>query len=158
MASDEALEASASQKEALVEATTSRSAEVSDNYKSRSCNSEETESASDDLERVKVAAPATTAGITFDFGAMENNTRYFLKGYCWPSGVESVPMRRVNEVVVFEDFFCCRASHASPALTEIIHKFWVQMHQLTPNVIVQIGKFIWAVNSCGGRPTTDVFV
>jgi hypothetical protein len=115
MASDEALEASASQKEALVEATTSRSAEVSDNYKSRSCNSEETESASDDLERVKVAAPATTAGITFDFGAsgvrkaritsMENNTRYFLKGYCWPSGVESVPMRRVNDVVVFEDFF-----------------------------------------------------
>jgi hypothetical protein len=25
------------------------------------------------------------------------------------------------------------------------------------NAIVQIGKFIWAVTSCGGRPTADVF-
>jgi hypothetical protein len=26
-----------------------------------------------------------------------------------------------------------------------------------PNAIVQIGKFIWAITSCGGRPTADVF-
>jgi hypothetical protein len=31
------------------------------------------------------------------------------------------------------------------------------LHQLTPNAIVQIGRFIWAVTSCGGCPTTDVF-
>jgi hypothetical protein len=26
-----------------------------------------------------------------------------------------------------------------------------------PNAIVQIGKFVWVVTSCGGRPTADVF-
>jgi hypothetical protein len=31
------------------------------------------------------------------------------------------------------------------------------MHQLMPNAIVQINKFIWAVTSCGGHPTADVF-
>jgi hypothetical protein len=31
------------------------------------------------------------------------------------------------------------------------------LHQLTPNAIVQISKFIWAVTSCGGHPTVDVF-
>jgi hypothetical protein len=31
------------------------------------------------------------------------------------------------------------------------------MHQLMPNAIVQISKFIWAINSYGGRLTADVF-
>jgi hypothetical protein len=26
-----------------------------------------------------------------------------------------------------------------------------------PNTIVQIGKFIWTISSCGGRPTANVF-
>jgi hypothetical protein len=33
----------------------------------------------------------------------------------------------------------------------------VQLHHLTPNAIVQISKFIWAVTSCRGRLTADVF-
>jgi hypothetical protein len=31
------------------------------------------------------------------------------------------------------------------------------LHQLIPNAIVQISKFIWAITSCGGCPITDVF-
>jgi hypothetical protein len=42
-------------------------------------------------------------------------------------------------------------------LAEILQKFRVRLHQLMPNAIVQIRKFIWAVSSYGGRPTTDVF-
>jgi hypothetical protein len=42
-------------------------------------------------------------------------------------------------------------------LAEILQKFRVQLHQLMPNAIVQIRKFIWAVSSYGGYPTTDVF-
>jgi hypothetical protein len=33
----------------------------------------------------------------------------------------------------------------------------VQLYQLTPNAIVQISKFIWAVTSCGAHPTADLF-
>jgi hypothetical protein len=44
-----------------------------------------------------------------------------------------------------------------PVLVEILQKFRVQLHKLTPNAIVQIGKFIWAVDSCGGRLTVDFF-
>jgi hypothetical protein len=31
------------------------------------------------------------------------------------------------------------------------------LHQLMPDAIVQIGKFVWVVTFCGGHPTTDVF-
>jgi hypothetical protein len=33
----------------------------------------------------------------------------------------------------------------------------VQLYQLTPNAIVQISKFIWAITSCGAHPTADLF-
>jgi hypothetical protein len=92
MAADEALEASAPRREASTEVTSSRSLEDSDDCKSRSNGSEDTESTSDDSERAKVVVTAAAAGITFDFEAscvgkvhitsMENNSRYFPKGYC----------------------------------------------------------------------------
>jgi hypothetical protein len=65
---------------------------------------------------------------------------------------------QVNEAVVFEDLFTVglRVVH-HPVLVDILWKFQVQLHQLTPNAIVQIRKFIWAVSSCGGYPTADVF-
>jgi hypothetical protein len=44
-----------------------------------------------------------------------------------------------------------------PVLLDILRKFRVQLHQLTPDVIVQISKFIWVVTSYRGRPTVDVF-
>jgi hypothetical protein len=43
-------------------------------------------------------------------------------------------------------------------LVEIQQKFRIQLHQVTSNSIVQIGKFIWAINSRGGRPTANVFM
>jgi hypothetical protein len=59
---------------------------------------------------------------------------------------------------VFEDFFTtglCIPPHM--ILLDILHKFLVQLHQLTLNAIVQIDKFVWAITSYGGRPTTDIF-
>jgi hypothetical protein len=165
-ASNKALEASTSQEEASVEVDTSRSVEVSDDCESWSDDSEETDSTSNDLKHVKVAVATVAARITFDFGApgvekvrktsMENNARYFLKGYYWVSDMKSVPMLRVNDAVVFEDFFS--VGFRMPPhlmLMDILCKFWVQLHELMPNAIVQIGKFIWAVSSCGGHSTTD---
>jgi hypothetical protein len=71
---------------------------------------------------------------------------------------ESVLEAWANKAVVFEDFFTARLRMPPhPVLMDILHKFRVQLHQLMPNAIVQIGKFIWAITSCGGHPTVDVF-
>jgi hypothetical protein len=64
----------------------------------------------------------------------------------------------VNKAIVFEDFFTVGLRMTRhPVLVDILHKFRVQLHQLAPNAIVQISKFIWAVTFCGGHPTADVF-
>jgi hypothetical protein len=182
MASNDVLEVSTKQRETsanhLEESLTGRQMvasteaiseqDVETDRESQSSDFGDSETASDNSVRLKVAATAALAGISYDFGpstimkarlgSLENNTHYFPKGYERPPGAESVLVPRANEVVVFEDFFTA-GLHMLPhlVLVDILHKFRVQLHQLTPNAIVQIGKFIWVVASCGDRPTTDVF-
>jgi hypothetical protein len=137
------------------------------NCESQSGNSEDSEIAFDNSGRLKVVAAAALAGISYDFGqlkimkiqlgSMESYTHYFTKGHGRPLDVESIPEPQANEAVIFEDFFTaglCMPPH--PVLVDILRKFHIQLHQLTPNAIIQIGKFIWAVTSYGGHPTTDV--
>jgi hypothetical protein len=63
-----------------------------------------------------------------------------------------------NEAVVFEEFFTVRLRMPPwPALAEILLKFWVQLHQLTPNTIIQLSKYFWVVIIFGGTPTSDGF-
>jgi hypothetical protein len=45
-----------------------------------------------------------------------------------------------------------------PALTNILVKFHVQLHQLTPNAFAQFSKYFWVVMSFGGNPSSDGFV
>jgi hypothetical protein len=42
-------------------------------------------------------------------------------------------------------------------LADILLKFQVQLHQLTPNAMVQLSKYIWAVMSFKGVPSADGF-
>jgi hypothetical protein len=44
-----------------------------------------------------------------------------------------------------------------PAFTDILLKFWVQLHQLTVNVIAQMLKYFCVVLSFGGDPSSDGF-
>jgi hypothetical protein len=117
---------------------------------------------------MKIGAEVALANMSYDFGqstmmrahvtSLESFARYFSKGFTRPPSTESVPDPQENEVVVFEDFFAAGLRiPPHPILLDILHKFQVQLHQLTPNNIIQIGKFVWAVTSCGGHPTTDVF-
>jgi hypothetical protein len=137
MASDEALEASEKWREALAEATPSRNVEGSD-CESQSSNSEDSKTAFDDSGCLKVAAVAATVGITYDFGAssivkvhigsLENYARCFPKGYIWAPGVELVSEPRVNEAIIFEDFFTVGLRMPPhPVLTDILRKFHVQL-------------------------------
>jgi hypothetical protein len=40
---------------------------------------------------------------------------------------------------------------------EVLRKFNVQIHQLTPNAIVALSKYVWATTSYGGQPSVEVF-
>jgi hypothetical protein len=40
---------------------------------------------------------------------------------------------------------------------EVLRRFNVQIHQLTPNAMVALSKYVWATTSYGGQPSVEVF-
>jgi hypothetical protein len=83
---------------------------------------------------------------------------YFTEGLAREPGKEIVPELNSDEVVVFEEFITA-ALWMPPhcVLTEILLKFRVELHQLTPNAIIQMSKYFWAVLSFGGESSSDGF-
>jgi hypothetical protein len=77
---------------------------------------------------------------------------------CWARpGAEEIPEPE-GELVVSEVFFT--AGLRLPAhrfVVEVLQRFEVQVHQLTPNVMVALAKYVWAVTSYGGQPSVEVF-
>ncbi len=72
-------------------------------------------------------------------------------------GTEEVPAPE-GELVVFEAFFA--AGLRLPAhrfVDEVLRRFNVQIHQLTPNAMVALSKYVWATTSYGGQPSVEVF-
>jgi hypothetical protein len=84
---------------------------------------------------------------------------YFAEGTVREPGEEVVPEPAEDEVVVFKEFFIAGLRMPPPlALADILHKFQVQLDQLTPNAIAQLSKYFWAVLSFGGVPTSKGFM
>jgi hypothetical protein len=83
----------------------------------------------------------------------------FEHGVCRPPGKETTPKPRKNESVVFWDFFTAglRLS-VSKRFSEILAAYNVQIHQLTPNSIPQITKFLWACRTFAGDNDVETFV
>jgi hypothetical protein len=117
---------------ASMEAASEQDAES--DRESQSSDSGDSETASNNSRRVKVAAAAALARISYNFrqsiipktclGFPESNTRYFPKGYGRPLGMKSVPDPRVIEAMVFEDFFTAGLRiPPHPILVDILHKF-----------------------------------
>jgi hypothetical protein len=82
---------------------------------------------------------------------------YFGDGVGRVSGAEEIPEPE-GELVVFEAFFI--AGLRLPAdrfVAEVMQRFDVQVHQLTPNAVVALAKYVWAVTSYGGQPSVEVF-
>jgi hypothetical protein len=71
---------------------------------------------------------------------------------------ETTPTPENDEVVVFRSFF--RAGLRFP-LNEMIGEVWenyeIYLHQLTPNTIVRLSVFIWALRSQGMDPNAEAF-
>jgi hypothetical protein len=73
-------------------------------------------------------------------------------------GEETTPKPEKNEVVVFKSFF--KAGLRFPLngmIADVLKKFGVYLHQLTPNAIVRLSVYIWALRSQGVEPFGEGF-
>jgi hypothetical protein len=112
-----------------------------------------------------VAAEELHPGDTVEFGVSQislvrvqdmQQLGYFGSRVGRVPGVEEVPEPE-GELVVFEAFFTaglCLPAHRFVA--EVLRRFEVQVHQLTPNAVVALAKYVWATTSYGGRPSVDI--
>jgi hypothetical protein len=82
---------------------------------------------------------------------------YFGDGVGRVPGAEEIPEPE-GELVVFEAFFLSGLRlPAHRFVVEVLQRFGVQVHLLTPNAIVALAKYVWAVASYGGQPSVEVF-
>jgi hypothetical protein len=75
------------------------------------------------------------------------------KGLLHFGGEETTPKPGKDEVVVFKSFF--KAGLRFPLnkmIADVLKKFGIYLHQLTPNVIVRLSVYIWALRSQGVEP------
>ena len=73
-------------------------------------------------------------------------------------GEETTPKPGKDEVVVFKSFF--KAGLRFPLnkmIADVLKKFGIYLHQLTPNAIVRLSIYIWALRSQGVGPFAEGF-
>jgi hypothetical protein len=74
------------------------------------------------------------------------------------AGEEVIPEPRDDEVVVFKSFFRARLRFPLyEMISEVLKKFEIYLHQLTPNAIVRLIVYIWALRSQGKSANTKGF-
>jgi hypothetical protein len=82
---------------------------------------------------------------------------YFGSGVRRAPRAEDVPEPE-GELVVFVAFFVTGLRlPAHRFVVKVLRRFEVQIHQLTPNVMVAFAKYVWAISSYDGEPSVDVF-
>jgi hypothetical protein len=70
----------------------------------------------------------------------------------------SVPLPEADEVVVYRSFM--KAGLQFPLdnlLVKVLKTFEIYLHQLTPEAIIKVGMFIWAMRSQGLEPNAKCF-
>jgi hypothetical protein len=73
-------------------------------------------------------------------------------------GEEITPKPEKDEVIVFKNFF--KAGLRFPLnemIADVLEKFGTYLHQLTPNAIVRLSVYIWALQSQGAEPLAEGF-
>jgi hypothetical protein len=73
-------------------------------------------------------------------------------------GDNNVPAPEENKVVIFRSFF--KAGLRFPLsrfVVEVLKTFQIFLHQLTPEAILRMGVFVWAVRSQGIEPSAKCF-
>jgi hypothetical protein len=93
--------------------------------------------------------------------AMMTKLGYFReadKGLIRFGGEETIPKPENDEVVVFKSFF--KAGLRFPLhgmIADVLENFEIYLHQLTPNTIVRLSVYIWALRSQGVEPLAEAF-
>jgi hypothetical protein len=113
-----------------------------------------------------VAAEELRPGDTVEFGALWMSSvrvhdmqqlGYFGGGVARVPGAKEVPEPE-GELVVFEASFAAGLRLPMHRFVgEVLRRFEVQVHQLTPNAVVALAKYVWATTSYGGQPSVEVF-
>ena len=73
-------------------------------------------------------------------------------------GESNVPLTEADEVAVYRSFM--KAGLRFPLdrmLVEVLKTFKIYLHQLTPEAIIKIGVYIWAMRSQGQEPNAKSF-
>jgi hypothetical protein len=73
-------------------------------------------------------------------------------------GEETIPKPKNDEVVVYKSFL--KAGLRFPLhemIGDVLKDFKIYLHQLTPNAIVRLNVFIWALRSQGVEPLAEAF-
>jgi hypothetical protein len=73
-------------------------------------------------------------------------------------GEETILKPENDEVVVFKSFF--KAGLRFPLhgmIADVLENFEIYLHQLTPNAIVRLSMYIWALRSQGVEPLAEAF-
>jgi hypothetical protein len=74
------------------------------------------------------------------------------------AGEEIIPEPKEDEVMVFKSFL--RAGLWFPLyemIGEVLKKFEIYLHQVTPNSIIRLGVYIWVLRSHGKSTNAEVF-
>jgi hypothetical protein len=74
------------------------------------------------------------------------------------NGEKTVPVPEENEVVVYRSFF--KAGLRLPLskfVVEVLKIYQIFLHQITPEAIIRMGIFVWAVRSQGSEPSAKGF-
>jgi hypothetical protein len=73
-------------------------------------------------------------------------------------GEKTVPTPEENEVVIFRSFLKAGLRFPlSSFVVEVLKIFEIYFHQLTPEAIIRMGIFVWAVKSQGLEPNAKSF-
>jgi hypothetical protein len=73
-------------------------------------------------------------------------------------GDNNVPTPEENEVVIYRSFFKAGLRFPlSKFVVEVLKTYQVFLHQITPEAIIRMGIFVWAVRSQGLEPSAKCF-
>jgi hypothetical protein len=73
-------------------------------------------------------------------------------------GKETTPKPGKDEKVVFKSFFKAGLRFSlNKMIADVLKKFGIYFHQLTPNAIVRLSVYIWALRSQGVEPFAEGF-
>jgi hypothetical protein len=73
-------------------------------------------------------------------------------------GEETISKLENDEVVVFKSFFKAGLRFSLHGMiADVLENFEIYLHQLTPNAIVRLSVFIWALRSQGVEPLAKAF-